>query len=322
MATRTDLAGALRDDTESLTAALHSAVSRGEFKGAWKAIAHFTSYGTTASPPVADFTGEGMAVEAIENVIGKLETQIIEKLGSDPRGKLKVRIYEKGCSARPNINFSRSLDFKFSDEEDGNIAQLRAMLVEERNENFRLRNQAHMLLDRVVAISSELAVMGGSAVKSLTEISTVRGQVSAASDAGHLNSAVGVIVLMVMLPLLRESFNLPSNMPLTDVVSLMVRRMKETINGKTSAPKRMDDPPPNPLRLKGGEAEPPVETPTGASTETATTDDSDPFEWPEHPPPPQQVAVWFDNYPDWAADVGRVLTSDPQRMLKLVEFTQ
>lgn len=318
MASRTDLAGFLRDDTPSLGSLLHEAIARGEFEGAWRATGNFQSFGTTSSPNVCKADGGGLEVAGIENLLSNLEAQIVERLGHDPRGKLRVRVYEAGNSMVPNVDLSRLLDVNVYSEEEGDPRQLRAQLVEERNENFRLRAQLADLHGHLLAQAQIMGTMASESMKNLAQVGTVRAQITAAGDAGQLNSAVGVLVLMMGLPLLRETFDLPDHMPLSKVVALMVERLKQAVYGvPEAAPGRIAPPA---KQLGDGVSAGNLST---EDEPEAPSDEAEPVNGQHHPalsparPSAAQVLDWFREDPAWGVEIYNGLMADPALLLSL-----
>lgn len=316
MASRTDLGGFMRDDTPSLRSQLHAAIARGEFDKPWKALGHYQTLGTTSMPRVCEAQGEKLETQGIENLLIDLEEQIIAKVGHDPRGKLRVRIYEQKKSQTPNVDHTRILDVRMYSEEDENPAAVKAALVEERNENYRLRQILADANGRLVQMSEMFATMASSAMKNLSEVGTVRAQVATAGDAGNLNSAVGVLVLMLGLPMLREAFKLPDNVPLSQIVSMMMKRLQQAIHG---TPKQIEAGRPSAREL------PELGEPGNVSSADEEADPSDDgsaegLDLSElEPPAVDQVLVWLKADPAWGGRVYTAITADVPLMLLLKE---
>lgn len=322
MASRTDLSGFLRDDTPSLQSLLHAAIQRGELERAWKARGNFQTFGTSATPCVCEAVGEGLTVAGIDNLLNDLERQIIEKVGYDPRGKLRLRIYERGQSATPNVDHTRLLDVKIYDSDDDNPAQLRAALTEERNENHRLREMNVGLVTDLARIVTEqhgqMALMSSSSMKSLAEVATVRAQVGAAGEAGQLHSAVGLLVLFLGLPFMREMFDLPDNVPVSQIVAVAVERFKLAFFGKgenVSTPKQV--PQARRMMLENGAHDTDGDTDERLELQD-DDDDTDEVAEPGGPPEPEVILTWLRDDPAWGRRVYQTLMGDAALIAQLM----
>lgn len=303
----------MRDDTPSLYSQLHAAVARGELQGPWKAIGNLQAYGSAGTPMVCEAVGEGMSPGAIDNLVNDLTQQITDKVGLDPRGKLRVKVYEKGSSGTPQVDHTRRIEVKLFEGDEESVAQLRAQLAEERNHSFRLMQAMFELQRLLVEQAGQSNTLAATAVQATMQIGTVRGQVAAASDAGQLNSAVGVLVLMLGLPLLREAFDLPESMPLSQIVRLATERLKRALlgapgpeGGNVSTPARI------PAIEDAGD-------PVSESTEDGETEEDETHTSEQAPPAPSVVLEWARTDPGWGANVYKAIMADSALVAKIME---
>lgn len=304
MGNRTDLEGALTRDDDSFAHRLHLAVSAGHLKESWELRATLQQRGTSASPVVAKLSqGRGLTSDAIDGLCSAVSSQIVDKLGNNPAGYLRIKCFSKGNSVTPEVDFNRTIDVSLIGEEDTEIQVLRAQLTQERNHGFRKDETIERLTAQLVNQSGQAHQLTASTVASFTSVASVRAQIGAAGEAGQLHSALGVLLLFAVIPALRDAFNLPDDMPVTELVRLGMQRFKKMVIGDKqrtpSAPPPASSPPADP-NTPAIEAE--------ASDDEPTTDDGNVTTRPTT----AQIVEWICSDPDWALDLVAALKADPR----------
>jgi hypothetical protein len=231
MATKTDLAGVLRDTPGCLRDQLLDAVLKGKLSGAWALRAKFKVAGSSTENPVAELNGECLTEEGIPNVIKEVEESILPKVGPAPRGYLRIFVYVKGLSQVHVVDLHRTLDLIDSDAEEREVQRLRAQLGEERLENRALRAQLHDFANQLVETLRIVQVGSTSAQVELVKLGTIKAQAGIAGELGQLHSALGLVVLMVGLPMMRQVFNVRPDASAEEVVAELFLRLKQSWTG-------------------------------------------------------------------------------------------
>lgn len=303
---RTDLEGALTRDDDSFAHRLHLAVSAGHLKESWELRASLQQRGTSASPVVAKLSqGRGLTSDAIDGLCSAVSSQIVDKLGNNPAGYLRIKCFSKGNSVTPEVDFNRTIDVSLIGEEDTEIQVLRAQLTQERNHGFRKDETIERLTAQLVNQSGQAHQLTASTVASFTSVASVRAQIGAAGEAGQLHSALGVLLLFAVIPALRDAFNLPDDMPVTELVRLGMQRFKKMVIGdkQRAAPARPPpaSSPPADLNTPAIEAEP-------SDDDDATTDDGN----VSTRPTTAQIVEWICSDPAWALELVEALKAEPR----------
>lgn len=231
MATKTDLAGVLRDTPGCLRDQLLDAVLKGKLNEAWALRAKFKVAGSSTENPVAEINGECLTEEGIPNVLKEVEESILPKVGPAPRGYLRIFVYKKGMSQVHVVDLHRTLDLIDSDAEEREVQRLRAQLSEERLENRALRAQLHDTVNQLVECMRILQVGSTSAQVELVKLGTIKAQAGIAEQLGQLHSALGLVVLMIGLPVLRQVFNVRPDASAEEVVAELFLRLKQSWTG-------------------------------------------------------------------------------------------
>lgn len=231
MATKTDLAGVLRDTPGCLRDQLLQAVLKGQLNKGWALRAKFKVAGSSTENPVAELNGECLTEEGIPNVIKEVEESILPKVGPAPRGYLRIFVYTKGLSQVHVVDLHRTLDLIDSDAEEREVQRLRAQLGEERLENRSLRAQLHDFANQLVETMRIMQVGSTSAQVELVKLGTIKAQAGIAEQLGQLHSALGLVVLMVGLPVLRQVFNVRPDASAEEVVAELFLRLKQSWTG-------------------------------------------------------------------------------------------
>jgi hypothetical protein len=257
----------------------------------------------------------------VDNILESLEKQLHEKLGVSPRGKLRIKFYSQGSSAYPEIDQQRTLEVLAYDPELGDIQALRAQLTAERNENFRLHERLDAAHGRLMEFITGQNTIFAQITQGYTVLATTRGQVQAGAEAGTLQSVVGAVMLVGLLPLLREAFDVPDDLPLGEVVRLMGMRLRKMILGNATLRKNQ--------ALPGSDPPAALETGTSEKFEAELYDEAgeggdEPKNAPPPPAPtprpsPEQVIAWVKEDPLWGLLMWDQLKSTPGLMARVLE---
>lgn len=310
MGNRTDLEGALTRDEESFAHRLHSAVAKGQLKESWELRATLQQRGTSASPVVAKLSqGRGLVPDAIDGICSAVASQIVDKHGNNPAGYLRIKCFTKGNSVTPEVDFNRTIDVSLIGEEDTEIQVLRAQLTVERNHGFRKDETIERLTAQIVNQSGQAHQLTASTVASFTSVASVRAQIGAAGEAGQLHSALGVLLLFAVIPALRDAFNLPDDMPVTELVRLGMQRFKKMVSGDgtkraPAAPPRASSPPDlSAPAISQDDAQPTDEEPSAEAEGGNVTTTR---------PTTAEIVEWICSDPMWALELVNALKADPR----------
>lgn len=241
MSTRTDLDGALRDSDHCLRALLIDKCAENAFTKAWKLIANFKAKGNSSAPQVASVAGATLELTGVDNVLNDVHKQLCERIGLQPRGQLRIKVYIVGESGDPLIDLHRTLEYSGDDiEEVGSDAYWRKVALEERSENYRLRDQLNQLMltafQGTNAAHGLVAQIAVEQAKGFSQVATLRAQLGGLSEAGTVTSAAGIFVMLLGLPLLRQAFQIPAGAPLESIGELLATKLKEAISGSPAKP--------------------------------------------------------------------------------------
>ncbi|MCK6525742.1 hypothetical protein L6R49_30435, partial [Myxococcota bacterium] len=232
----------------------------------WKLIANFKAKGNSSAPQVASCAGAVLEATGVDGVLNDVYKQLCERIGLQPRGQLRIKVYVVGSSGDPLIDLHRTLDYSGDElEEFGSDAYWRKVAMEERAENFRLREQNNQLMlnafQATNAAHGLLAQITVEQAKGFSQVATLRAQLGGLSEAGTVTSAAGIFVMLLGLPLLRQAFKIPAGAPLESIGELLAEQLKAAISG----------------------APPPKARPAVRMTPAATA--ADPVQEPEAAPP-------------------------------------
>lgn len=212
MATPTDLDGFLRSDRDNLQMRVLDWLGqvRGKLWGCnvkWRA-AQGTSW-ERLNPDVLTGTADPAGTD---NLVAKIEDVVNERLGPNPYGTIRVRVYEQGRSAAPGVDMQRTL---MPAESGGlgepNVVLLRALLAEERSRNHHLTS----LIAQQTGHTGQLAASLG---ESLQAAATVRTASTASSDLAGVPTMAALGLLMVFMPSIKVSLGLKEDASMRDVV--------------------------------------------------------------------------------------------------------
>lgn len=198
MATRTDIAGLLRNDEHNLRAALTEWFDKGDPHAPDKPpkvpakirVAYQQTRGSSFE------TLHEITLTAIpstpDNILDEVEKVLLAKLGTEPWGTVRVRGWGQGHSGSPGLDVQRQLGSTDRDESD-EIVRLRSELADLRR---RDRDMHNTMLTTFQAQSTLVANLADQVVK----ISTVRSVSSAAADTGSIGSILAFFALFMFKP--------------------------------------------------------------------------------------------------------------------------
>lgn len=241
MSTRTDLDGALREDDHCLRALLLERCAENALQKPWKLIANFKAKGNSSAPQVAACSGAVLDATGVDGVLNDVYKQLCERIGLQPRGQLRIKVYVVGSSGDPLIDLHRTLDYSGDElEEYGSESYWRKIAMERDAENYRLREQNNQLFltclqgtNNAHGLVAQIAV---EQAKSFSQVATLRAQLGGLSEAGTVTSAAGIFVMLLGLPLLRQAFQIPAGAPLESIGELLATKLKEAISGSPAKP--------------------------------------------------------------------------------------
>lgn len=314
MATKTDLAGCLRDTPGCLRDQLLEAVLKGKLNSPWALRAKFKVAGSTTENPVCEINGECLTEEGIPNLLQQVEEAILPKVGPAPRGYLRIFLYQSGRSQIHLVDLHRTLDLIDSDAEEREVQRLRAQLNEERLENRALRAQLHDLTNHVVEMSRIMQAGSTSAQVELVKLGTIKAQAGIAEQLGQLHSALGLVVLMVGLPVLRQVFNVRPDASAEEVVAELFLRLKQSWTGIKQE---------KALTVKEVRPPGPAQDGAGSDTEEQATPDA-PSEQDKQSKEAPDVKQWVDalEEPSFRRAVAVEVRSRPLLMIALGQEMQ
>lgn len=125
-----------------------------------------------------------------EPILSKLRAVIVEKLGTNPTGQLRLRGWGRSQAASPGLDVQRTITLN---EEWTDMALLRAELVEERRKNREL-------FEIVKELSMGSMAMANAHAGSLAQLATVRAGGAAAADSSGVGGLLGLMGIVMFKP--------------------------------------------------------------------------------------------------------------------------
>lgn len=241
MATRTDLGGLLRYDDQNFHRALHEGLKKAKDEiPTLKVMARWRDAQASSEATIVDLRVAFPTVEAVDQIIADLESQVQTALGPMPDGTLRLQAYEPGKQGDPVANMQRRLTPKVGGM-DHDLSLTLQLLRDSHALTMHLSSQ----MAQVVASQT---VQSAAQAQAIAQLATVRGAASAAGDTAS-SGFWGVLALVaagVSLPLLKKRLGLSENASYQQVIERVMLVLDASLAASDDA-----KPPAGALEIEG-----------------------------------------------------------------------
>jgi hypothetical protein len=207
------------------------------------------------------------APAAVGNLIDEVRDIVHDKCGQEPEGTLDVRGYQEGQASAPELSHQRVI--RHDPRADAERASMFAVESAQR-ELADLRAHNRELVGDLRDTCAMLAAMIQKKDETIEHLATQRSVGTTAADAGSsIMSVVGLGVLVLAWPTLKETFGIPKDATMPESIQLIQARLKHGVKGIQQRPEAAGELPAPPAWRgsddvdEDGEAEP-VEVDTEA----------------------------------------------------------
>lgn len=199
MASKTDLAGYLRNDPGCVSQALEEWFVTGDSGGKPPKIPArirvlYRSPGATSEEVLHELTISEIPRNGA-SIVEAIEQTIIKKLGPTPLGRFRIRGAGHGSQASPGLDVARTLA---ESEDQTDIAFLKARNAQQERELRETRDQLTQLALGAQTLASQMA-------ERLMQISTHRAAAASAADLGGISGIFGLVALLIFKPHIEAS---------------------------------------------------------------------------------------------------------------------
>lgn len=201
MASKTDLAGYLRNGEESVLSQMETWLVTGDPalqdhppKLPAKIRLLYRAPGAQSEETLHEVAIQALPASA-SNIVDAIEGVIVKKLGATPIGRIRIRGWGQGSASNPGLDITRTLA---AGEETGDLANLRSELVRRDREVRELREQNTQFGLGAQKMAVDLA-------GHLAALSYTRANGSAVADMGGFSGLIGGVVLLILKPHIEAS---------------------------------------------------------------------------------------------------------------------